>query len=94
MSAPREERWSKKIKAFGDFVKVPDGRILDVGCGPGNLRKLLDPQRVTYFGIDPLPVEEVEGFPFACAVAESIPFSAAFPRWSATSSPAAYAGWP
>ena len=74
MSAPREERWSRKIRAFGDFVKVPDGRILDVGCGPGNLRKMLDPQRVTYFGIDPLPVEEVEGFPFACAVAESIPF--------------------
>ena len=76
LSSPREERWSRKMQAFGDFVKVPNGRILDVGCGPGNLRKILDPQRVTYFGIDPLPVEEVEEFPFVCAVAESIPFRA------------------
>ena len=76
MSSPREERWSQKMQAFGDFVNVPDGRILDVGCGPGNLRKVLDPNRVTYFGIDPLPVEEVEGFAFVCAVAESIPFRA------------------
>jgi len=76
MSSPREERWSQKMQAFGEFVNVPDGRILDVGCGPGNLRRILDPKYVTYFGIDPLPVAEVEGFPFVCAVAESIPFRA------------------
>lgn len=76
MSSPREERWSRKMKAFGEFVNVPVGRILDVGCGPGNLRRILDPKSVTYFGIDPLPVEVVEEFPFVCAVAESIPFRA------------------
>lgn len=76
LSTPREERWSKKMRAFADFVRVPDGRILDVGCGPGNLRKMLAARRVTYFGLDPLPVEQVDEFPFVCAVAESLPFRA------------------
>ncbi len=73
-STPRDNRWLQKMQAFADFIRVPAGRILDVGCGPGNLRKLLDAKRISYFGLDPLPVDEVEGFPFVCAVAESIPY--------------------
>jgi ubiquinone/menaquinone biosynthesis C-methylase UbiE len=73
-STGREERWKHKMQAFADFLEIPDGRLLDVGCGPGNLRKLLDPGRVRYHGLDPLPVAGVEDFPFVCALAESIPF--------------------
>ncbi len=72
----RSQRWSDKLKAFANFVDAPEGNMLDVGCGPGNLRKLLDPRRVTYFGIDPLPVDGVEEFPFVCGLAESLPFRA------------------
>jgi SAM-dependent methyltransferase len=67
-------RWQRKMEAFGRFLDVPDGRVLDVGCGPGNIRRSFDPKRVAYYGADPLPVEEVGEFPFVCALAESIPF--------------------
>jgi ubiquinone/menaquinone biosynthesis C-methylase UbiE/uncharacterized protein YbaR (Trm112 family) len=67
-------RWQRKMEAFGSFLDVPDGRVLDVGCGPGNIRRSLDPLRITYYGADPLPVEGVGDFPFVCALAESIPF--------------------
>ncbi len=75
-SRQRDERWRHKLQAFADFVNAPNGRLLDVGCGPGKLRELLDPQRVTYHGLDPLPVEDVEAFPFVCALAEKMPFRA------------------
>jgi ubiquinone/menaquinone biosynthesis C-methylase UbiE/uncharacterized protein YbaR (Trm112 family) len=67
-------RWQRKMEAFGSFLEVPEGRVLDVGCGPGNIRRSLDPKRVTYYGCDPLPVEGAEDFPFVCALAESLPF--------------------
>lgn len=67
-------RWQRKMEAFGSFLDVPDGRVLDVGCGPGKIRQLLDPLRVQYYGVDPLPIEGVEEFPFVCALAEAIPF--------------------
>lgn len=67
-------RWQRKMEAFARFLDVPDGRVLDVGCGPGNIRRSFDPGRVSYYGADPLPVEEVGDFPFVCALAESIPF--------------------
>lgn len=67
-------RWQRKMEAFGSFLDVPEGRALDVGCGPGNIRMLLGPKRVAYYGVDPLPLDGVEEFPFVCALAESIPF--------------------
>jgi len=73
-SGQRAARWSNKMKAFAQFVDAPAGNMLDVGCGPGNLRRLLDPQRVQYFGIDPIPVDEVSEFPFVCGIAEALPF--------------------
>lgn len=72
----RAQRWRKKMQAFAEFLDVPDGRLLDVGCGPGNLRKHLDPSRVSYYGLDPLATEEAQEFPFVCALAESMPFRA------------------
>ena len=60
--------------SFGDFVDVTEGALLDIGCGPGNFRKQFDSERVTYFGIDPLPLDETENFPFARAIAEFLPF--------------------
>jgi len=67
-------RWERKLAAFGRFLGAPTGRVLDVGCGPGNVRRTLDPVHTAYHGVDPLPVDGIADFPFVCALAESIPF--------------------
>lgn len=64
----------KSHRSFFDFVKIDEGNVLDVGCGPGKLRKYLAEERVTYFGLDPLPTPEVRDFRFVRALAEHIPF--------------------
>lgn len=48
--------------------------MLDVGCGPGNFRRQVEKHGVTYFGIDPLPLENTREFFFSQALAEFIPF--------------------
>ena len=68
------DRWERKAKAFGDFVGATDGRLLDVGCGPGTFRRSL-PDNIEYVGIDPLP-KQTDGFLFVQALAEKIPFRA------------------
>jgi len=52
----------------------PAGRLLDVGCGNGSLRRHLPPD-CEYFGCDPLVTESAQGsFPFAAACGENLPF--------------------
>lgn len=66
---------SKLQQAFAEFTEIQQGRILDVGCGPGNFRKCFDENEVEYWGMDPLPLPETEDFPFVRAVAEFLPFA-------------------
>ncbi len=73
-SAAQERRWSAKLHAFAEFLNITQGKVLDVGCGPGRLRLCLDPDNTDYFGVDPLPNSEVVEFPFARAIAEFLPF--------------------
>ncbi len=76
-SAPKDtqfKRWSEKETAFTDFVQLPPGRVIDVGCGPGKLRHALGTTEGQYYGLDPLPAEEASGFPYVRALAEHIPF--------------------
>ena len=61
------------FKAFADFVNIKSGKVLDVGCGPGNFGKKLG-KDVAYYGIDPLPLEETDTFPAVRAIAEYLPF--------------------
>lgn len=66
----------KKLhQAFFEFAAIEEGRVLDVGCGPGKLRTYLNEERVVYYGLDPLPMSEVSGFRYVCALAEHIPFT-------------------
>lgn len=71
----QDERWGRKLEAFSAFVQrtLPAGRILDVGCGPGSLRRYVG-GRVEYFGVDPMTLPESAEFPFLSAVAEALPF--------------------
>ncbi len=73
-SPEQHKRWSKKQQAFIDFLQIPAGNLIDIGCGPASIREGLDPVRTTYFGIDPIPTTAVQGFQFARALAEYIPF--------------------
>ena len=47
--------------------------MLDVGCGPGKLRAHFG-NPVVYYGLDPIVLPEVDGFPFTQALSESMPF--------------------
>lgn len=58
---------------FAEFAGIREGKVLDLGCGPGKFRSHLN-ENVEYYGIDPLPLPEVAEFPFACALSEYIPF--------------------
>ena len=61
-------------KSFLDFIDVQQGCLLDVGCGPGKFRSLVESDRLTYYGIDPMPLPGVETFPFLRGIGEHIPF--------------------
>jgi ubiquinone/menaquinone biosynthesis C-methylase UbiE len=62
------------LRTFAEFTGIREGVVLDVGCGPGTLRHVLDPARVTYVGLDPLPLEDLEEFPFVEGISERLPF--------------------
>lgn len=52
----------------------PSGRVLDLGCGHGDLRIHLSSE-VVYYGCDPLLSDDVRGrFPFVVALGEALPF--------------------
>jgi SAM-dependent methyltransferase len=61
---------------FAEFIQIKEGAILDIGCGPGNFRFHFDPDRVAYFGLDPIVLPEVRDFPFVQGISEYIPFQA------------------
>lgn len=61
---------------FAEFVQIEEGAVLDIGCGPGNFRFHFDPDRVAYFGLDPIVLPEVHDFPFVQAISEYLPFQA------------------
>ena len=65
---------SKLHEAFAQFVKIKEGKVLDVGCGPGKFRFLLGNDNITYYGLDPIVLPEVEDCRFVRALAEYIPF--------------------
>jgi ubiquinone/menaquinone biosynthesis C-methylase UbiE len=69
-------RWGEKSKPhskFMQFTGIGEGKMLDVGCGPGKLRYHFG-NDVVYYGLDPIALPEVEGFPFVQALSESMPF--------------------
>ena len=64
-------------EAFCRFTEIDSGRVLDVGCGSGNIRHRLDPYgggRVQYFGVDPIPLPEMSDFRCVRGIAEYVPF--------------------
>lgn len=65
---------SRPQPSFAEFIRIDRGMVLDIGCGPGKFRHLLDPSRVEYIGLDPMPLPEVSDFPFVQGLAEYIPF--------------------
>jgi SAM-dependent methyltransferase len=68
-------RWMQKQEAFARFLSLDAGPVLDVGCGPGEVRHSLDGGRHPYVGLDPLPDPGVEAFAFVRGVAEALPFA-------------------
>lgn len=60
-------------RRFAEFCGIDRGTVLDIGCGAGGLRQYLGAD-IEYWGLDPLPPEEVDDFFFVRAVAEYLPF--------------------
>lgn len=70
-------QWGKKSKPqsrFSEFANITDGKVLDLGCGPGKFRFHLDQKHVQYYGLDPVVLPEVEDFSFVRALSEYLPF--------------------
>lgn len=69
-------RWSKykSKKKRLPLERIPSGKVLDVGCGPGKFRFSIGGPDVIYYGLDPIVVPEVQEFPFVQALSEYIPF--------------------
>lgn len=65
---------SQPQPSFAEFIRITEGRVLDIGCGPGKFRHHLDLDRVDYIGLDPITMPEVCDFPFVQGLAEYIPF--------------------
>lgn len=79
VSAPRGvlarlTRTKGEKAAFAAYLGRIDGRLLDIGCGPGALR-LHVPDAVSYIGVDPLPLPETGEFEYVQAIAEQLPFA-------------------
>lgn len=66
---------SRPKPPFAAFTGIEEGAVLDIGCGNGSFRHHLDLERVRYFGLDPMLLPDVEGFPFVQGLAERIPFA-------------------
>lgn len=60
---------------FAEFMKLERGRLLDVGCGPGNFRFAFEGKPVDYVGLDPIPLAEVEDFVYLRGLGEWLPFA-------------------
>ena len=70
-------RWAKPSKPqrpFASFTGIAEGKVLDIGCGPGKFRFNFDDEKVHYVGLDPITLDGVDGFPFVRGLAEYIPF--------------------
>jgi SAM-dependent methyltransferase len=65
---------SKPQPDFADFTDIKEGRVLDLGCGPGTFRHHFDPGTVEYVGLDPIALPAVGDFHFVQGVAEYLPF--------------------
>lgn len=65
---------SQPQSSFAKFTGIEEGRILDIGCGPGKFRHHFGPERVTYVGLDPMTLPEVSDFAFVQGIAENLPF--------------------
>jgi SAM-dependent methyltransferase len=71
-AAARADDTRRLVDAFLSAAR-PRGEVLDVGCGNGWIRELLEPLGCTYAGVDPMPTGPGYGFPFARAVADCLP---------------------
>ena len=65
---------SQPQRKFAEFTRIHQGKVLDVGCGPGKFRFNFNRNAVTYYGLDPIVHPQVENFPFVRALSEYIPF--------------------
>jgi SAM-dependent methyltransferase len=65
---------SRPKRPFAAFTGIEEGTVLDVGCGNGNFRDNFDPERVQYFGLDPMALPDIGAFPFVQGLAECVPF--------------------
>jgi SAM-dependent methyltransferase len=71
-------RWgtrSKPNKPFAEFIDIREGKVLDIGCGPGKFRFALDAVTVEYFGLDPVALPEASDFRLVRGLAEYFPFA-------------------
>jgi SAM-dependent methyltransferase len=59
---------------FGRFTRIVRGRVLDIGCGPGTLRRHLGAD-VEYHGLDPIALPAADTFDYVRAVVEFLPFA-------------------
>jgi SAM-dependent methyltransferase len=67
----KHDYYERKRQATAEFFRA-SGRLLDVGCGQGEMRRHL-PAEVAYFGCD--PVVAPCDFSFAAAMGEALPFA-------------------
>lgn len=70
----RVAKKSRPQRPFAHFTGISEGRVLDVGCGPGRFRHNFDLSAVSYFGLDPIVIPESDDFPLIRGLAEYLPF--------------------
>jgi SAM-dependent methyltransferase len=64
----------ERLQRLVDFAQISRGNLLDIGCGGASLRQHL-PVEVSYFGIEPLPGEDLrQSEHIVRGVAEYLPF--------------------
>jgi SAM-dependent methyltransferase len=52
-AAGRQRFADDLAQAFFRFARLPNGRVLEIGCGDGGFRRFIAP--AAYWGVDPLP---------------------------------------